>query len=146
MENYNSMVESEVRNKLKYDILRICEIKCQQLFGFIPDDLELEFKPLRELGAVDQETVKTAKFARALQASQLQKISDQEFRDICNKGNLFDIQLDTQEDGFNPDLGDKVEDNQDKKFEVKEPGANKFDTRAPRLAKESTLTKNEGDN
>lgn len=98
MENYNSMVESEVRHKLKFHILRMAEIRCQQLFGFIPDDLELEFKPLRELSATDQETVKTQKYERLDKAASQGRITNQEYRDACNKGNLFDIQLDTDDD------------------------------------------------
>lgn len=103
MENYNSMVEAEVRGKLKYHILKMGEVKCQQLFGFIPDDLEGEFKPLRELGAVDQETVKTQKFTRLSQAKAAGEVTTLEFRDAANKGNLFDVQLDTTEDSLNPD-------------------------------------------
>ena len=95
MENYNNMVEAEVRGKLKYHILRMAEIRCQQRFGYVPDDLELEFKPLRELTATDQETVKTSKFTRALQAKQAGEITQKDFLDICNKGNLFDVQIDT---------------------------------------------------
>lgn len=100
MENYNAMVEGEVRGKIKYPILRIAEIKCQQLFGFIPDDLELEFKPLRELSATDQETVKTQKFARLEAAAARGAVTTQEWRDAANKGNLFDIQLDTSQDSL----------------------------------------------
>lgn len=127
MENYNSMVESEVRNKLKYDILRLLEIKCQKMFGMIPEDLEIEFKPLRELTAVDQETVKTQKFTRLIQAKTAGELSTQEFRDACNKGNLFDVQLDTVEDGFNPDdENDASEEDDDDKDN---PGANRIDTK-----------------
>lgn len=105
MENYNSMVESEVRGKLKYHILRMCEIKCQKMFGMIPDDLELEFKPLRELGAVDQENVKTQKFTRLLQAKQANELTTLEFRDACNKGRIFDVELDTTDSALNdPEL------------------------------------------
>ena len=116
MENYNSMVDGEVRCKLKFHILKIAEIKCQQLFGMIPDDLEGEFKPLRELTAMDQETVKTQKFTRLLQAKQANELTTLEFRDAANKGNLFDVQLDTTEDGLSDDdqladvlSGDSVE-------------------------------------
>lgn len=98
MENYNSMVEAEIRNKLKYPILTMALIRCQQKFGFMPEDLELEFKPLRELTAVDQENVKTQKFARLEQAAARGAITNQEYRDAINKGNLFDITLDTSED------------------------------------------------
>lgn len=141
MENYNSMIESEVRGKLKYHILRILEIKCQKLFGFIPDDLEVEFKPLRELSALDQETVKTAKFTRLLQAKQANEMTTLEFRDACNKGNLFDVQLDTIEDGLNPDdpgahdvaLESENRDPKDNK-DTNDPGANRTDTRKVSLS------------
>lgn len=103
IEVYNSMVESQVRNKIKYDLLRMCEIKCQKLFGMVPDDLSITFKPLRILSAVDEETVKTQKFARLIQAKQAGDISTLEFRDAMNKGNLLDISLDTSEDVLNPD-------------------------------------------
>ena len=95
MENYNSMVESEVRNKLKYDILRLIEIRCQRMFGFIPDDIEIEFSPLRVLTAEQEENVKTQKWNRVFQAKQAGEITTIEFRDTCNKGNLFDVKLDT---------------------------------------------------
>lgn len=142
MENYNSMVESQVRNKLKYDILRICEIKCQKLFGFIPDDLSLEFKPLRELTAEQAENVKTQKFTRLLQAKQMGEITTLEFRDACNKGDLFDVTLDTSEDVLNPDdpevaavVKEGAQANPDQPSEsedVEDPGANREDTRKPR--------------
>ena len=140
MENYNSMVEAEVRNKLKYDLLRICEIKCQKLFGMIPDDLELEFKPLRELSATDLETVKTQKFTRVLQAKAAGEMTTTEFRDACNKGDLFDIQLDTSEDGLNPDdLDVAAEDglkDPEKQSDIDDPGANREDTRRVHLDEE----------
>lgn len=140
MENYNSMVESEVRDKIKYDVLRICEIKCQRLFGMIPDDLELEFKPLRVLTAVDQENVKTQKFNRVLQAKQAGELTTLEFRDACNKGDLFDITLDTSEDLLNPDdpeIHDVVaEDDQDPESAgvgKKNPGVNREDTQKSKV-------------
>ncbi len=109
LENYNAMVESQVRNKIKYDLLRVCELKCQKLFGMVPDDLAITFKPLRVLSAMDEENVKTQKFNRLLQAKERGEISTIEFRDACNKGNLFDISLDTGHDDLNP-LDPQVED------------------------------------
>jgi phage-related protein (TIGR01555 family) len=139
MENYNAMVESQVRNKLKYDLLRIAEIKCQKLFGLIPDDLELEFKPLRELTAVDEENVKTQKFNRLSQAKEKGEITTQEYRDACNKGNLFDIQLDTSEDSLNPndpEISEVVDEEKDHQrsdaTDTDDPGANREDTEQPR--------------
>lgn len=103
IEVYNMMVESQVRSKIKYDVLQVCELKCQKLFEFIPEDLEIEFKPLRELSAIDTETVKTQIFTRAFQAKQGGELSTFEFRDICNKANLFPVRLDTNSDELNPD-------------------------------------------
>lgn len=98
IEVYNSMVESQVRSKLKYHILKMLEIKCQKLFGYIPEDLAIEFKPLRILSAKDEEDIKAKKFERLIQAKAAGEISTLEFRDACNRGGLFDIQLDTSED------------------------------------------------
>jgi len=93
IENYNAMVESEVRDKIEFDILRVVELRCQQLFGYIPDDLAIEFKPLRVLSSVEEEQVKTSKFTRVFQASQQGLITTEEFRDACNRDNLLGIQL-----------------------------------------------------
>lgn len=95
IENYNSMVESQIRTKSKFDILRIIELKCQKMFGMIPSDLSIAFKPLRVLSAEQEEDVKTQKFTRLLQARQAGEISSLEFKDACNKDNLLSIQLDT---------------------------------------------------
>lgn len=94
IENYNSMVESTVREKAEFDILKMVEIRCQMLYGFIPDDLSIEFKPLRILSSEQQENVRTHKFNRTLQARQAGEITTEEFRDACNKENLLPIQLD----------------------------------------------------
>lgn len=135
MENYNSMVESQVRNKIKYDLLRVCEIKCQKLFGFIPDDLLISFKPLRMLSAVDEENVKTQKSARLIAWQEKGLISDVEAREAANKGNLFDVQLDTAQDALNPNDPEArevvAEDDQDDN-DIDDPGANREDTRKPR--------------
>lgn len=93
LENYNAMVESEIRTKAKFEILRILEIKCQQKFGFVPDDLSFEYKPLRVLTSEQQENVKTQKFSRLIQAKTAGEISSEEFREACNRDNLLGIQL-----------------------------------------------------
>lgn len=130
IENYNSMVESQVRNKCKFIILRMIELKCQKFFGFIPDDLAIEFEPLRILSAEQEENVKTQKFARLMQAQQVGLISEQEFRDACNKDNLFSVQLDTSEDlDSASDEGESVDD----RSKDEDSGANEPDTRKPQL-------------
>lgn len=103
IEVYNSMIESEVRGKLKYDLLRMIEIRCQQLFDFVPDDLQIAFKPLRVMTSEQEENVKTAKFNRILAAKQGGEITTFEFREAVNKENLLGITLDTTGDHLNPD-------------------------------------------
>lgn len=97
IENYNSMIESQVRSKMKFNIIKILEIMCQQKFGFVPDDLTVMFKPLRMLSSEQEENIKTQKFARAMQAKQAGEISVLEWRNIINSEDLLGIQLDTDE-------------------------------------------------
>jgi len=137
MEVYNAMVEAEVRNKIKYDLLRVIEIKCQKLFGFIPDDLSIEFKPLRVLSAEQEENVKTQKFNRVLQAKQAGEITTFEFREACNKDALLSISLDNNQDQLNtddPEIAALVAGEPDPldSKDVEDPGANREDTRKPR--------------
>ncbi len=109
IEVYNSMVESQVRSKIKYHILRIVELKCQVLFGMVPDDIGISFPSLRMLGAEAEENVKTQKFTRLLQARQAGEITYKDFIDGCNRGDLFDVKIDPSAMLLNPDAGDSAE-------------------------------------
>lgn len=136
IEVYNSMVEAQVRNKSKYDILRICEIKCQKIYGFIPDDLSISFKPLRVLSAEQEENVKTQKFNRLIAAKSSGEITTFEFREACNKGSLFDITLDNAGDVLNPndpEVREVVKEGLQNPYEpiddINDPGADRADTR-----------------
>lgn len=98
LENYNAMIESTVREKAKPEILKLVEIKCQQLFGFIPDDLKIEFDSLRVLTSEQEENVKTQKMNRLLAAFDKGLIGPEDFKDACNKDQLLPVQLDPSED------------------------------------------------
>lgn len=148
IEVYNSMVESQVRNKIKYPILRILEVKCQQLFGMIPDDLSLEFAPLRVMSSEQEENVKTSKFTRVLQARQAGELTTEEFRSACNKSNLFDISLDPADTvGLGGDLADTVSEganDPDSPKDTDDPGAGRADTRKSRATETGGLAKGPG--
>ena len=140
IEVYNSMVESQVRNKLKYDILRLIEIKCQKLFGFIPDDLSIAFEPLRVLSSVEEENVKNSKFNRILQAKQAGELDSKEFREACNKSEVFDISLDVDKEIEQLVDENSVGDKPNPKPKVpspKTPGADKADSETPKPTKNS---------
>jgi hypothetical protein len=94
IENYNAMVESEIRSKVKYDVLRALEICCKNLFGIVPDDLQVEFKPLRILSAEQEEQVKNQRFQRVSLAMQSGLISAKEAKQAINRENLLSIKID----------------------------------------------------
>lgn len=97
IENYNAMIESTIRSKCKYDILKIIEIRCQKLFGFIPTDLTIEFEPLRILSQEQEENVKTQKFNRLFQAVNAGLITSEEFRKAANRDQLLEMQLESED-------------------------------------------------
>lgn len=133
IEVYNSLVES-VRNGIKYDILRVCEIKCQKLFGFIPEDLSLSFKSLRVLSSEQEEKVKNDKYTRLLGSFQAGLISSEEFRDACNRGKLFDISLD-KGGAVGGYMADQISEGANDPYKPQDgdnPGAGRLDTRKAR--------------
>lgn len=136
IEVYNSMIESEVRAKLKYHILKMVEIKCQKLFGMIPDDLKISFKPLRMMTSEQEENVKTQKFNRLLQAKTAGEVTTFEFRDACNKDGLLPVTLDTKGDKLNPDdseVADVLE-GKDAAVDAEEDGNGAGEAPAPKAA------------
>lgn len=98
IEVYNAMVESQVRNKIKYTILRMIEIKCQRMFGFIPDDLAISFEPLRVMSSEQEQNIKTQKITNMTSAVQAGLLTPIEWREACNKGELLDITLDVDDE------------------------------------------------
>lgn len=89
IENYNAMIESEVRSKVKFIVIQVLEICCQKLFGYIPEDLMIEFKSLRILSAEQEENMKNSQFNRLIQAYANGLLSADKFMIGCNNGNLL---------------------------------------------------------
>jgi phage-related protein (TIGR01555 family) len=98
IENYNAMVEGQVREKVKFEILRMIELRSMQLFGIIPTDMSIDFKPLRILSSEQEENVKTQKFNRLLAAKQAGELTTEEFRNACNKDALLSVNLEGEVD------------------------------------------------
>ncbi len=93
IENYNAMIESEIRSKGKYHVVQILEIICKHLFDFVPSDLSIEFKSLRVLSAEQEENVKEKKFNRVMSAYDKGICSGKEAQDALNKDNLLPVQV-----------------------------------------------------
>lgn len=97
IENYNSMIESEVRSKVKFIVIQVLEICCQKLFGFVPEDLMIEFKSLRVLSAEQEENMKNSQFNRLIQSYANGLLSPEKFMIGCNNLDLLGVTF-TQED------------------------------------------------
>jgi len=102
IENYNSMLESEIRAKVKFIVLDIVAIVCQKKFGYVPTDLNLDWSPLRELSAEEEQTVKNHKFNRTMSAYQSGLITAQEAKENINKGNLLEVEVDENQEALEP--------------------------------------------
>ena len=89
LENYNAMVESEIREPaldICYPVVKAC---CRHLFGFEPSDLNISFVPLRVLGPVEEENIKTSKQNRFMQLYQNDLITAQEFFEAMKDEEVF---------------------------------------------------------
>lgn len=93
IENYNAMIESEIRQPLRTPLLKVLKIVCRILFGFIPEDLDFEYKPLRILSGEQEEKVKSRKLERILNSLQLGLISVKTACKVINNSNVLDIQI-----------------------------------------------------
>lgn len=141
IENYNAMIEGNIRKKSKFHVMFMVKLRCQQLFGLVPDDLKIKWKPLRILSSTQEEEVKTSKFNRVLAARQAGEMTREEFRDACNKDSLLTIQLekDALEELENEESADDTGETEgDESGEVKGPKAgNKNNVTKPKEAKEA---------
>lgn len=131
IENYNSMIESDIRQKSKYHCIRLVELRCQQMFNFVPDDITIEFKPLRILGAEQEENVKTQQFNRVLASVTSGQIDAFEFREAVNEGNLLPIQLDVSKAALVETQGDDTSETDDTGTETGAKSAPKSKLDAP---------------
>lgn len=94
IENYNAMIESEIRSRDKAAVLHVIGIICQKLFGVIPDDLMIEFPSLRIMSTKEEEEIKNLQFGRLSTALQTGGITDKEYKEGINKDNLLPIEID----------------------------------------------------
>lgn len=95
IENYNAMVEGTIRAKTKYVIIKMLELKCRTMFGFKPEDLQIDFEPLRIMSSEQVETIKTSKLSRVIMALDKGLVSLKEAKEAINKDELLPVQVDT---------------------------------------------------
>jgi hypothetical protein len=100
IENYNAMIESEYRGKFDHIIIQMIQLICKKLFDVIPDDLQIEYYPLRILGAEEEERVKTQQLNGILQLYDRGLMTSKELKEELNQLNILrtDLEIDEDED------------------------------------------------
>lgn len=106
IENYNSMIEGEVRSKNKFMHVDLLMIGCQKLFGFMPDDLMVSYPSLRMLNAKEEEEVKDSQFNRVMGAYQSGLVDSVETKEGINADSLLPIEIDPNASAADPLEGD----------------------------------------
>ena len=91
MENYNALVEGDVREKALPLVDEVVKLRMQQMFGFIPD-FTTKFHPLRILNASEEEDVANKKQTRALALYDRDLLSGQEVMESLHKDKLLNVE------------------------------------------------------
>lgn len=92
-ENYNCMIESEIRGKCKHGMIKLLQICCQKLFGYVPQTIDFEWQPLRTKSAADEDMEKNSALQRVQSALQAGLITQEKAVEIINAEKIFDIEL-----------------------------------------------------
>ena len=70
LENYNAMIDSEIRVPATKILKQMIDIRCYQLFGRKIPDLMVTWKPLRVMSEKDQQEIETGKINAYIQLLQ----------------------------------------------------------------------------
>lgn len=97
IENYNAMIESEIRSKVKTGLIKIIKIVCQKLFTHVPDNIDFEYKPLRIMTNKDESIIKTESLNRIISTSNAGLCTTEKAVELINNEKLFSMDLDPNE-------------------------------------------------
>lgn len=97
IENYNCMIESEIRSRCKAGLTVMINILCMRLFGYIPETLRFDFRPLREMSSQEQSIIKTETLNRVVTAFGNGLITSEKAIELLNHDNVFGLELQPSE-------------------------------------------------
>lgn len=100
IENYNSMIDGEIRAGAKGAVIELVQIACQQLFGFAPEDLDITWNPLRILSAEQEEKVKDSQAERIIKFHSAGLIDALTAKKAINKDSLISVEVDETDEVF----------------------------------------------
>lgn len=90
MENYNSMLDSDVRDKVRPLVREALELRMRAVFGYVPD-FTWKFQPLRVLKETEQAEVDAKTQARALELFDRDLLSGKEVMESLHKSKLLNV-------------------------------------------------------
>lgn len=85
IENYNSMINSTIRPKLRPIIQDVLETLCYSVLGVEPKGLTFEFAPLKEIDQVTQEDINDKRYYRLKDMLISELIDEEEFKTRIEK-------------------------------------------------------------
>lgn len=91
LENYNTIVDSEIRTPATPLIKWAVGLRCLQLFGRIPPDLKISWKPLRVMSEKDEAEIKSRKLADMLQLVDRQIMTKQQCAIKLTEDNIINF-------------------------------------------------------
>lgn len=91
LENYNTIVDGEIRTPATPLIKWAVGLRCLQLFGRIPPDLKINWKPLRVMSEKDEAEIKSRKLADMLQLVDRQIMTKQQCAIKLTEDNIINF-------------------------------------------------------
>lgn len=95
IENYNALVESEIRTPARTKLRKILKLCFQNYFGFIPT-FHFDFKSLRMMSQKEEEEVKTSRQNRILQLYDKGLLVSKDVGQCVNAYKLLPVQTDLE--------------------------------------------------
>lgn len=95
IENYNAMVESEIRTPLKRPLRKVINLVQRYLWGEA-FDYKMAFKPLRVMSAKDEEEIRDKKFVRVMSLHDRALMDSQEVGEALHKDALVSVDTKAQ--------------------------------------------------
>lgn len=101
IENYNAMVESEVRQPMRPVIRKVLELMSVALYGE-KFDIGFKFKPLRVMGGLDEQNIKTQKHTIFMGLYNAGIIDSKELGEMEQKEGIVPIEIAAASGGRDP--------------------------------------------
>jgi phage-related protein (TIGR01555 family) len=92
IENYNTVVEGDVRHNVKPLLREVVRLRCQQMYGLNPETVNIGFYPLRVLDGVQEEQVNTSRTNRSLQLFDRDLLTGKEVMDFLKLSGTLTMQ------------------------------------------------------